>query len=724
MNIENESYKIEVEDGIIKKLFANGETFNFADERGKCGAVCFTLKSDDIKTMPHEEFESYHERICEYDFEQKTAENEILCRDSKNLIKTQYILEKDALVISAQTENEDISEFAVNLDLNFLGKKGNDYKDQLLPTTPYTSEDGKYMYFIMTRPNGKAAAVIARTECDGWKIKYSPFSFGHYIFSLGFMASFDRAYNGSGRKNIKVSFHSADSISEAFEIVQKQIGVPMALNVLSGGFDGCGEVEILGKADFIEIKSPDGKIKRQKIGEKTELNEFGFYSATPVYGGKRGLNSVLWGAQSFSELFDKSCDSIKKPYHVDDNLCEGGCFLWEMLLNMQYKNHRKYDKTVKEELDIIMAKSENPIPRRTIFPKAQNGFAPYHVYKSSRVQEQFFGVSILLEAYKLYKDKEILEYAISALNELCDNYIKDGMVDIGTDYTTVCCPMITLVDMALFLKSLNDKRYEVFEKTAGQMAEFLLKRGYDFPTEGIVSEICDTEREDGSISCTALALLYYCMHIKNEERYLEFAKDVLTLHRAWTIYTPDARMFYSSFRWWETIWEGDGQGPAICAGHSWTIWKAEALFYMGILTHDDMALINSWNGFITNFSKTGKDGSMYSCYEPDYIRGGGSDQTKKKLRQLAGEDIAVKYKTAHSYPEHKDNSLSRYAWVRAYETWFKTAAVLDICGKTVLINIKKSENGWQVQENISQIYIGKDVDGIEDFADKNNLKVL
>ena len=33
-------------------------------------------------------------------------------------------------------------------------------------------------------------------------------------------------------------------------------------------------------------------------------------------------------------------------------------------------------------------------------------------------------------------------------------------------------------------------------------------------------------------------------------------------------------------------------------------------------------------------------------------------------------------------------------------------------------------HGWQVQENISQIYIGKDVDGIEDFADKNNLKVL
>lgn len=94
MNIENESYKTEVENGIIKKLFANGGTFNFADERGKCGAVCFTLKTDDIKTMPHEEFESYHERVCEYDFEQKTAENEILCKDSKNLIKTQYILEK------------------------------------------------------------------------------------------------------------------------------------------------------------------------------------------------------------------------------------------------------------------------------------------------------------------------------------------------------------------------------------------------------------------------------------------------------------------------------------------------------------------------------------------------------------------------------------------------------------------------------------------------------
>lgn len=79
------------------------------------------------------------------------------------------------------------------------------------------------------------------------------------------------------------------------------------------------------------------------------------------------------------------------------------------------------------------------------------------------------------------------------------------------------------------------------------------------------------EYEDGSISCTALSLLYFCMHLEIKEEYLNLAKEILELHNAWRIYTPDARMNGSSFRWWETIWEGDGQGPAISAGHAWTI---------------------------------------------------------------------------------------------------------------------------------------------------------
>ena len=55
---------------------------------------------------------------------------------------------------------------------------------------------------------------------------------------------------------------------------------------------------------------------------------------------------------------------------------------------------------------------------------------------------------------------------------------------------------------------------------------------------------------------------------------------------------------------------------------------------------------------------------------------------------------------------------------------FSIVIRISLVPYTKPINIKKAENGWQVQENISQIYIGKDAYGIEDFADKNNLKIL
>lgn len=686
MIIKSNNYSAEVKDGYITGFFAEKDGTNLADSKGKLGSACYTLKSDDLKNTPHEDFEPYSDRCAVYTEVEPCGDSAVRCKDKNSGISTVYSIDSNGLYIISEASNPEISEFGINLDMNFIGKKGTDYKNQLLPTSPYTSEDGKYMYYILTRPNGSFVVVTAETECDGWRLKYSPYSFGHFILRLQFLASFDKIYKGSGSKKIALRISCADTLDEAFEVIHREFNVPLIRNILCGGFNGYAYVKVCGKFDYLEIKSPNGKITTQKNDGKISLSEYGFYTVTPVYNNKSGMNSIVWNGASFSELFDKSCDGIKKPYHPDDNLCEGGCFLWEMLLNMRLKNHMKYDKTAKEELAVIMAKSGAPIRRRTILPYPDSGYAAYHICESNRVQEQFFGVSILLDAFRLYRDREMLEYAVSALDELVNNFMKGGMVTNGTDYTTVCCPMIPLADMANFLKDENDKRYIKFKNAADEMAAFLYKRGYNFPTEGTISELTDDEREDGSISCTALALLYYCVHIEYKKKYAEFARDILKLHRAWTIYTPDARMQGSSFRWWETIWEGDGEGPAICAGHAWTVWKSEALFYCGILFNDDKALLDSLNGFITNFSKTSADGSMYSCYEADYIRGGGSIDVKSKLKQLSGENLDTKYVIAHNYPNHKDNSLSRYAWVRACATWMKYKTVLNINGEELPVS--------------------------------------
>lgn len=715
MKLENKNYRMELTGGYITD-FRFLHSPNIADPSGDFGSACYTLLSDDIKTMPHEPFEAYHTKRSSYHRVEKLSHDRTLCTDENNRIDTLYTLSEDGLIIRTETKNNEISEFGLNINLNFSGKKGSDYQQQFLPTTPYTSQDGQYQYFLLTRPGGGFVTITARTKCDGWKLKYSPYSFGHFLLNLQFLASFDRVYHGSGNKKLEVCFSYAATLQEAFHHISKEYHMPLLGNVLSGGFDGRAYLKLYGRADTVRLQYPGGKIAffRPDSHNLVEITteEFGLHTVTPILDGKDGLNTTVWNGKNIQSLFDKSADAVKEPYHPDENLCEGGCFLWELLLNMRLKGHWKYDAIARKELDTILCRTLPPVPRRTIATFAQNGFAPYHIFRSNRVQEQFFGASILLEAYRLYGERDILEYAIHTLNELVEHYMINGKVDNGEDYTTVCCPMIPLVDMALFLKNSGDNRYITFENAASEMAEYLYKRGFDFPTEGSPCDLSGKEYEDGSISCTALGLLYYCYHVQKVKKYLDFARQVLTLHEAWTMYTPDARIYGSGFRWWETIWEGDGDGPALCAGHAWTIWKAEALYYLGILQRDDEAMLASWNGFVTNFSKTMADGSMYSCYIPDFICGGGSPEIRRKLKQLAGEQTGNPYRITHGYPAHKDNSLSRYAWIRAAETWLTTGAVLKIDGQIIAVNAQIRENLCTFDDSVTRIYISDAAEGL------------
>ena len=65
------------------------------------------------------------------------------------------------------------------------------------------------------------------------------------------------------------------------------------------------------------------------------------------------------------------------------------------------------------------------------------------------------------------------------------------------------------------------------------MAEYLYQRGMDFSTEGGSTDLAEREMEDGSISCTALSLLYYCKNLKKEDRYIQRAKEILDVHDNW-----------------------------------------------------------------------------------------------------------------------------------------------------------------------------------------------
>jgi hypothetical protein len=153
--------------------------------------------------------------------------------------------------------------------------------------------------------------------------------------------------------------------------------------------------------------------------------------------------------------------------------------------------------------------------------------------------------------------------------------------------------------------------------------------------------------------------LYYAKNVTYKQEYVDFAKQVLDMHDAYIIKTPLSAVFSSTLRWWETCWEGDEDGPAICNGHAWTIWRAEADYLYYALTGDRKYKLKAFNGFLSNLAKIKADGTSYSIRQTDMIPGGGLCENGK----------GVQYRIAPEWSDRKDSSLSRYVFVRLCETF-------------------------------------------------------
>lgn len=665
------SIDVDLQNGLITCLYTAFGEYNLVDKVGM-GGIRYTVKGENIETDVN--YCPYQDKLAIYD-RVFVNEDVVICKNDDYDICTTYKLDEDRLVISTNTVNPEISQFGIDLNMNFLSKKNGTYIGQLLPSSPYSSNLGDKMYCIMPVIGIGFCVIAAKTPCKAWKIDYSEYSYGHFIKGFQMMSDMDEMFSQSDNKNIIIEITFATNIDDCYQKIQNIFDCPMLLPEITGTFEKYLMIKVLGEADEVKVQ----------LGEKVEsvpvMNQmakipamgYGKHTVIPYKDNEPGLDTTVWFGEDIHTLFKKSCDVIEEPYHCDRNLCEGMLWCYSMLSYMnQYKNDR-YMPQVLDGLRDVMNEGEKLVSHNTIVPYAVGEFPPYHIYDSCRVQEQFFGISILIEMYKHTNDKKYLDYAIKSAETLILTYQKEnGAIVTHSDYTTVCAPIIPIIDLALLLKDTNPMKAAYFTESAKKIADYLVKRGTSFPTEGIKSTVNDEEMEEGSMSCTALSVLYYCRYIECRQDYIDFAEKILKLHEYWISYTPDVKLYRSTMRWWETIWEGDGNGPAICAGHAWSIWRAEADFHMGVLTGNKEYLIKSWNGFMSNFSKITKEGRSYSCYQPDYFTGGGDMETKQCLDQLIGESLEKKYAVTHDYPQHFDNSLSRYVWVRACATWLKT----------------------------------------------------
>lgn len=624
-------------------------------------SVSYTLKTDDITKGEKPAMTPYVPR------KEKFTDGYAPLTGTKLTVKR----DGEGYTISARSESDELSQFGLNLPFNFMGKKnGGGWRNQFLFNSPYASSDNKHIFCYFTSPSGKNLVLVFLTRADGWKMDYSSYSCGQYFENLQVLANFDKAYKTPSSRFlpnvIKIFVRSVKNYEQALQVVSEKLDLPVAHYDKS--YCRVGDefrVTVTGKADYVTLRGKKYAVTDGAAVVKAE--KYGLNAVTPYFRGKSGLNCVFFAYNSSEELYRKSVRSVSQDDldKGDGNLCEWKCYVSAILRYEQIYGKSAYlSAKIKDGLALATTHDETLArPRQTVFYKAQNGFPPYHVYKSARIQEQFFAVGIFLDAYETTGKKKYYEYAVRTLDCALETTQKENggiLIMYGGknehDYTTVCCPLINVADAAAVARKAGDeKRAERYEKAAAKMAEYVYNRGENFPTETAEHNLADPLVEEGSMSCSALTLLYYCAKIKREERYIARAKEILDLHDSWVVKTHIAPMFFSSLRWWETNWEGDATGNALCCGHAWTIWRVEADYWYYKLTADKEYLEKARGGFMSNLSKIDSRGKSYACYLPDYITGGGFTERC--------ED--VEFRISRGFPRQPDSGLSRYVWTRA-----------------------------------------------------------
>lgn len=662
--------RFDKEQFIVDTRVPNDKIFN-----GTSVSIAYTLKTDDITKGKKPSCTPYQDSVDELLFKNGVFVGE----KTGSTLKIEE--HNDGVIFNLSCDNENLSEFGINLPFNFMGKlNGGGWKNQFLFNSPYVFNDGEIKYFYLTKPNGNNLVVAILSLANGWKMDYSPHSWGHYFINLKLLANFDRAYSRAPNKNrIKIGVFPVTTFDSALEVLSRLYETTFVDYDVNGGEIGTKiKLKSYGCPDSL-LEICNGKKTTLPFKDEYTIKNEGEVTLIPQKNGKNGAPVSIFGYKSLIDLYKKSMDTVDLDLikeHTDGNLCEHQSWASAMLRYLiKYKDAltateiNKYESKLRRLLDIITEENEEKaVPHRTVLSKAHEGYLPYNVYKSSRVQELAAGIVILLDAYKYFCDEKYIKYAKGATTCLISYYQKaDGRIEVDwgnnakEDYTTVCAPIIPILDMANYLKDKDVLLSSMYRSSADKIAEYLYKRGLKFPTEGAKTNLTEEEMEDGSISCTALSLLYYCKNASRNEDYIKKAKEILDMHENWVIKTPICQMHGSTLRWWETGWEGDGDGPAICSGHAWSIWRGEADYLYYELTGDKVHLLKAKNTFITNLSKIDKDGYSYAIYNPDMINGGGFHCDTAK----------IKYSVATKFPKIKDSGLSRYVWIRINDTFLK-----------------------------------------------------
>lgn len=623
-----------------------------------------------------------------------------------------YELKDDYFDMWLHADIADADQIGLDLNVAFMDLRQDDPCDyQFNVKSPYRSEDRSLCYVYLERIKAPNMLITAMAPCAGWRLCYTD---DGTFMGLQMLARFDSRLDPQSKPGpvnfgVRVSFH--ENLESARSFIADKLGIPVITAPILGGEIGKKiAFQVEGPAAGAELMLPDGAARqvglkpngRRKYTGDVVLDKEGFYTLRVWNTEGRGGDLILQGSLPQMELFKRATDSLKPalgdPCAEHWYWAQAFClarkwlgpnvrhdeYLYAALctIGMQGVEFKGPPYPPSPEVQAGQLKTQKGCSDGTTLEK-QNGWyryfpcpaehvylgkrmAPFHLYMWDRIQDEFVFIQIYLCAADAYANEEFYEHAIRMADAvISDNIDEQGRVHrlntrdgIPVDYTTVIAPLQSLAELLCAMEKRGDGRAGRIREVCLRVANYLIRRGFEFPTEGVPVHLRCTE--DGSISCTALSLLFAYCFVEKRPEYLERAKVILKFHEPWRMDVPDVRMLDSTFRYWETLWENDGEGRSINAGHAWTLWRAEALYYLALASGDSRSLVQSYNGYRTNLAKFRADGIAYGCFTPDFIPA-----------------RPPRFTLFHSYPKKPDTSLAFYLWPRMEQTWMRSVGIVD-----------------------------------------------
>ena len=622
--------------------------------------------------------------------------------------RVEYRFEDDSFSVRWHGEFPEADQIAVDLNPAFLDLRQNEPKeDQFTFQSFYADEQRElgYAYFSRVGGGGHGMLIYAPSQCAGWRLRYgaSPDIHGFQLIRR-FSEQIDPAADLLPLLDfsVNVSFH--DSLDDALAHLAEKEDLPLLSAPVKAAYPGEPlKFAVRGTAE-ISLISPDGSermIPAENGLGQVVLESEGFYRLAarnasgkyyelvlhcvlpPLTLLKRSRAHMTPFFRSFNAENQAWVQGMLQAHRLlgPDERMNGYLHDFLSLIGQQGRPDNFPGKIPPPEESLIHL--ERRCPEREHYTKIDGLFrgapspCPFefdgmqfpagHIWKWHRIQDGFAFVQTYLYAAQAYHYEPYYEYALElARAHIHSHQREDGAIvkysqweKCMVDYSTVISPLLSLAELYDEMKIRNDARREEIAESCIRLTEYLLKRGMEFPTEGIPVHLRWTE--DGAISCTALSLLACYTSIRADRRYLDFAEEVLRFHESWHIRTNDVRSSDATFRFWETQWENEGEGHSVNCGHAWNLWRGEAMFYLGAAKHDPKAFLESWNTFQTVLCNQHPDGSVSSCFTPDYL--------PERPRRL---------ELYHRYPASVGGGvLASYVWPRLVRTWFRSGVVFE-----------------------------------------------